>query len=98
MKPILKYRGGKSKEIPNYISLVPKFDIYHEPFFGGGATYFYLEPQKAFISDINNNLINFYKEISGINFDDIKIDFLINELMTLMKDYTIGYVICSIIR
>lgn len=74
MKPILKYRGGKSKEIPNYISLVPKFDIYHEPFFGGGATYFYLEPQKAFISDINNNLINFYKEISGINFDDIKID------------------------
>lgn len=72
MKPILKYRGGKSKEIPSYIGLVPKYDIYYEPFFGGGATYFYLEPESAFIGDINSHLINFYKEISGINFDIIK--------------------------
>ncbi|HFU4204562.1 TPA: DNA adenine methylase [Streptococcus suis] len=76
MKPILKYRGGKSKEIPNYINYVPKFDTYFEPFFGGGATYFYLEPQKAFISDVNSNLIDFYREISSDKFETIKYQLL----------------------
>lgn len=34
MKPIIKYRGGKSKEIPNFINYIPKqFDTYYEPFF-----------------------------------------------------------------
>ena len=39
MKPI-KYRGGKSKEIPNFKNYIPvKFNTYYEPFFGGGATF-----------------------------------------------------------
>ena len=67
MKPILKYRGGKSKEIPRYLNLIPKFETYYEPFLGGGATYFHLEPKKAFVSDINSNLIDFYNEISSDN-------------------------------
>lgn len=72
MKPILKYRGGKSKEIPSFIKYIPKYETYFEPFFGGGATYFHLEPQKAFISDVNEQLISFYKEISGSKFFEIK--------------------------
>lgn len=36
MKPILKYGGGKSKEIPHYLNLIPKFETYYEPFLGGG--------------------------------------------------------------
>ncbi|HEA3261863.1 TPA: Dam family site-specific DNA-(adenine-N6)-methyltransferase [Pasteurella multocida] len=76
MKPILKYRGGKSKEIPNYIHLIPKFDTYYEPFLGGGATYFYLEPEKAFVSDINSSLIQFYQEIGSDNFETVKKDLL----------------------
>lgn len=64
MKPILKYRGGKSKEIPNFLSFMPKnFDTYYEPFLGGGAVFFYLAPQKAVISDINSRLIQFYSEL-----------------------------------
>ncbi|HGO5857470.1 Modification methylase DpnIIA [Mannheimia haemolytica] len=76
MKPILKYRGGKSKEIPNYIHLIPKFETYYEPFLGGGATYFYLEPEKAFVSDINSSLIQFYQEVGSDNFETVKKDLL----------------------
>ncbi|RRQ90262.1 DNA adenine methylase [Enterococcus faecalis] len=82
MKPILKYRGGKSKEIPSYIKFIPQFDTYFEPFFGGGATYFYLEPEKAVISDINQLLMNFYNEISGDKFIKIK-----EELYQLQMEY-----------
>lgn len=72
MKPLIKYRGGKSKEIPHLIKHIPKFKgKYIEPFFGGGALYFYLEPKKAIINDINSKLISFYKGIQS-NFDLIQ--------------------------
>ena len=46
MKPMIKYRGGKSKEIPHIMWHVPIFTgRYIEPFFGGGALFFYLEPR-----------------------------------------------------
>ena len=51
MKPIIKYRGGKSKEIPNFIQFIPQnYDRYVEPFLGGAALYFYLEPHTALIT------------------------------------------------
>lgn len=61
MKPVLKYRGGKSKEIPKFINYVPSdYETYYEPFFGGGALYFYLEPERAVINDQNGRLMDFY--------------------------------------
>ena len=43
MKPILKYRGGKTKEIPNLLPYIPcEYDVYIEPFFGGGHYIFIL--------------------------------------------------------
>ncbi len=61
MKPMLKYRGGKSKEIPNIMQYIPRFaGRYIEPFFGGGALFFHLEPEQAIINDINTKLIGFY--------------------------------------
>lgn len=72
MKPIIKYRGGKSKEISNFLQFVPKdFDRYVEPFLGGAALYFYLEPHSALINDINNRLINFYISVRD-NFEIIR--------------------------
>ena len=64
MKPMIKYRGGKTKEIPHIMWHVPRFSgRYVEPFFGGGALFFYLEPREAIINDINRQLINFYKGV-----------------------------------
>lgn len=64
MNPLLKYRGGKSREIARFEKYIPQsFSTYIEPFFGGGALYFYLEPQKAIINDINEKLIAFYYNV-----------------------------------
>lgn len=69
MKPIVKYRGGKFKEIPNFEKYIPdSFDTYYEPFFGGGAVFFYLAPEKAVVNDVNERLMNFYTEIRD-NYD-----------------------------
>lgn len=64
MKPLIKYRGGKSKEIPQIVAHIPEFSgRYIEPFFGGGALYFYLQPEKAIINDINVKLMDFYRGV-----------------------------------
>ena len=86
MLPIIKYSGGKRREIKFFERYIPeKFDRYIEPFFGGGAVYFYLEPEKAIINDLNTNLVNFYKTFSTSRED------LIKELSTLENDETTYY-------
>lgn len=64
-RPFLKWAGGKSQLIQQYIPYFPKnFETYHEPFLGGGAVFFYLYRNssnfQAFITDINPELINAY--------------------------------------
>ena len=64
LKPMIKYRGGKSKEIPALLWQIPRFrGRYIEPFFGGGALFFHLEPRQAIINDINTKLMLFYKGV-----------------------------------
>ena len=74
MKPMIKYRGGKSKEIPNIMWHIPRFKgRYVEPFLGGGALFFHLEPRQAIINDINGKLIQFYKSVRD-NFFSLRIE------------------------
>ena len=83
MKPLVKYRGGKSKEIPHLIKHIPRFSgRYIEPFFGGGALFFYLEPKKAIINDINSKLMSFYLGVKN-NFETLK-----SELADIERTYT----------
>lgn len=85
MKPLVKYRGGKSKEIPHLIKHIPQFNgRYIEPFFGGGALFFHLEPKKAIINDINSKLISFYLGVKD-NFEPLK-----TELSEIEKLYAIN--------
>lgn len=64
MNPVLKYRGGKSREIPLFSQYITKdYDRYIEPFFGGGAVYFYLEPDHAILNDVNERLMTFYTQL-----------------------------------
>ena len=61
---MVKYRGGKSREIPEMLPYIPKdFARYIEPFFGGGAMYFHLEPKRAIINDLNKELMAFYQGV-----------------------------------
>lgn len=62
LKPLIKWSGGKSDEIKMFEKYFPEnYDIYIEPFIGGGSVYFYLNPIKAVISDVHTELIDLYK-------------------------------------
>lgn len=63
MKPIIKWPGGKSSEYRYIKDLIPPYERYIEPFFGGGAIFFQEEPQKALINDYNQLLMDFYRLI-----------------------------------
>ncbi len=85
MKPLVKYRGGKSKEIPHLIKHIPHYDgRYIEPFFGGGALFFHLKPKRAIINDINSKLMSFYLGVKN-DFETLK-----TELAEIEKVYTIN--------
>lgn len=62
--PILKWVGGKRQLLSEISPLLPKkITTYVEPFVGGGAVLFYLQPKKAVINDFNKELINTYKVV-----------------------------------
>lgn len=64
--PVLKWAGGKRQLLPLLIQKVPlRFGNYIEPFFGGGALFFWLEPERALISDSNPELVNFYQVLAS---------------------------------
>lgn len=63
MKPIIKWAGGKTALLDQYRCYTPDFDRYYEPFFGGGALFWDLLPQRATISDANPHLIGALTQI-----------------------------------
>jgi len=64
LKPLVKWSGGKADEIHQFIKYIPeKYDIYIEPFIGGGALYFHINPEKSVINDVHIELIDFYQSI-----------------------------------
>jgi len=66
VRPFLKWAGGKRQLLPEIVKYVPKRiskHTYYEPFIGGGALLFELQPPKAVINDTNKELINCYKVI-----------------------------------
>lgn len=63
-KPFIKWVGGKRQLLTEIEQNMPQeFGTYFEPFFGGGAVFFDLAPEKAVINDYNVQLINLYKQI-----------------------------------
>lgn len=62
--PVVKWVGGKRQLLDVLTPLLPKrITLYYEPFVGGGAMLFNLQPQKAYVNDINNDLICVYNVI-----------------------------------
>lgn len=62
--PILKWVGGKRQLLDQIMPLIPKnCSTYVEPFLGGGAVFFELQPKKAIINDFNEELVNVYLSV-----------------------------------
>ena len=59
--PVVKWVGGKRQILDQITKYVPKaFSTYFEPFLGGGAVLFELQPEKAVVNDVSSELINIY--------------------------------------
>jgi DNA adenine methylase len=61
-RPFLKWAGGKRQLLPALLRRTPAgFGTYFEPFVGGGALYFSLQPRRAVLADTNARLIRTYR-------------------------------------
>lgn len=90
MKTIIKWTGGKTQEIKDFINHIPKtYDRYIEPFAGGLAFYFYLENKKSIVNDINFELVSLYKILNNNKKRNILIEELniINKQRVYLNDF-----------
>ncbi len=78
LQPFLKWAGGKRqllKEIRKYLPKMKPGTTYYEPFLGGGAVLFSIQPSNAVVNDINSNIINVYhvikEDVNGL-IEDLK--------------------------
>lgn len=65
-RPILKWAGGKRRLLSQYEEHFPplaQVGHYYEPFIGGAAVFFHLQPSPATLSDRNRNLIEVYRAV-----------------------------------
>ena len=61
LKSALKWVGGKRRIAKEIVSFFPQeYSSYFEPFLGGASIFLEARPKKAFLSDLNPSLINFY--------------------------------------
>lgn len=64
--PFVKWAGGKRQLLPKIKERLPKtYNYYYEPFVGGGALFFELNPEHAVINDVNAALINVYQQLKS---------------------------------
>lgn len=62
--PVVKWVGGKRQLLDKIDRYIPEdFDTYYEPFLGGGAVLFHIQPKNAIVNDVNEELINLYRVI-----------------------------------
>jgi len=66
VKPFVKWAGGKRQLLPQIEQFIPaSFGTYYEPFLGGGAVLFHLQPERCVVNDVNTEIINVYQAIKN---------------------------------
>ena len=64
LRPLLKWPGGKDKEIRHILPAAPDFEDYYEPFVGGGSVFAAFQARRYFINDKSQELIRLYQYIA----------------------------------
>lgn len=82
LKPLLKYPGGKTAELPIIFKYAPEgVQKYIEPFLGGGAVYFAIHANEYYVNDKSEDLMCLYRYIKESNVD------FFNELETINNNW-----------
>ena len=72
MKPVIKYQGGKTKELSRIKEFAPKeFKRIVEPFCGGSAVALHYG-DTCILNDINKAVINLYRQIGSDSYPTIQ--------------------------
>lgn len=69
LQPLLKWPGGKEKELKYILPNIPSFKRYFEPFVGGGSVFMAMSANEYFINDFSTELISLYNNIATTNKD-----------------------------
>ena len=65
LPPLLKWAGGKEKELKYILPNLPcSFNNYYEPFVGGGSVFAAIGANRYFINDLSEELITLYRHIA----------------------------------
>lgn len=64
LPPILKWPGGKERELGHILPAVPRFERYFEPFVGGGAVFMAVRAGEYFVNDLSAELMALYESIA----------------------------------
>lgn len=64
LQPIIKWPGGKEKELKYILPNAPKFTRFFEPFVGGGSVFMAFRAKEYHINDFSSELISLYKSIA----------------------------------
>ena len=67
LQPIIKWAGGKEKELKYILPNLPRFTRYYEPFVGGGSVFTAVEAREYYINDLSTELIALYRDIANSN-------------------------------
>lgn len=67
LQPIIKWPGGKEKELKYILPNVPSFKRYFEPFVGGGSVFMAMTATEYYINDFSSELISLYNNIATSN-------------------------------
>lgn len=64
LQPIIKWPGGKEKELKYIIPNAPQFKRFFEPFVGGGSVFMAIKAKEYYINDFSSELIALYNSIA----------------------------------
>lgn len=84
--PILKYPGGKTKELDVIKKLLPDYKNYYEPFLGGGAVWLNIEAKRYYVNDISDDLMGLYKLIKENDIEFYELMKVIDDLWNIENE------------
>ncbi len=91
IKSPIKWAGGKGQLLEQFEPFLPKkFDLYIEPFVGGGALFFHILPSNAILIDMNLDVVNFYNVVKN------NLEELINDLRKHKNERNYYYMMRSL--